>query len=674
MLKLGCPKKWGKIRIMVRRIKELEDELKRTRIAFKESEDRYRSLIKQSSDGVYIFDPETAKIIEANDQFLKILGYNEEEIKTKKIYEIINLDKKVIDSNIKKVLEHGQHLLELRRYLRKDGSIVDLEISSTLIQYNDGHVVMVNVRDVTERIRAENELKKQAEKLKDQAELLDIAEDAIIVTDMEGKIVYWNNGAQERYGWKKEDVIGRDIHQLLKTEFSLPLKELIVRVLNEGKWEGELCHTRHDGTKIIVESKWVLRRDRDGKPAAIMEINNDITKYKYAERELQKAKEELERRVEERTAELKEANERLLLELNRRKRIEDMLRKAAVQYKNLFENSPIGIYRTNPEGRILMANPTLLRMLGYNSFNELASKKIKNRDYEPTYLRKKIKKRLEKEERVRGFEAKWIRPDKSVIFVRENAKAIKAADGTVLYYEGTVEDISEQKKAEEKIRSYQRQLRSLASDLSLAEERERRRIATMLHDHIGQTLAISKIKLGALLGRSDDADIINSLKELREHIDLAIQYVRSLTFELSPPILYELGLEAALEWLAEQVHEQHHIQYEFENDLQPKPISEEVRIFLFTAVRELLINVVKHAKASKVKITVRRIGENVAIHVADDGIGFNASRMTYYLDENKGFGLFSIRERLTHLGGQVEIRSQRGRGTRIVLLAPLKMD
>jgi signal transduction histidine kinase len=157
-------------------------------------------------------------------------------------------------------------------------------------------------------------------------------------------------------------------------------------------------------------------------------------------------------------------------------------------------------------------------------------------------------------------------------------------------------------------------------------------------------------------------------------VEQAIQYTRSLTFELSPPILYDLGLEAALEWLTEQIREQHGIQCGFENEDCPKPVSDELRIVLFSAVRELLMNIAKHANAQTAKVTIRRINENVAIHVADNGIGFSPSKMNIYLHEHKGFGLFSIRERLRHLSGQMEIRSARGRGTRIILTAPLAAE
>jgi len=655
-------------------LKASEERQRSVEKALRESEERYRSLVKQSSDGVYIFDPETARILEANDQFTKLLGYSEDEIPGLSLYDIVISRKEMIDASIRKVLRDGTYIYGLRHYRHKNGSVIDVEISGTLIHYGEAQVVMVNLRNVTERRKAEEKLRNQAMQLKEQAELLDIAEDAIIVLDMEDRIVFWNAGAEERYGWTKDEVKNQVSYVVLHTVFPEPLIDIKAKLAMVGRWEGELVQKKRSGEEIVVESRLALRRDQKNRPVAIMEINNDITERKQTQIALQRSKEELEARVAARTAELQDANDRLIVELNRRKRIEDMLRKGAERYRNLFVNSPLGIYRVNAEGRILMGNPTLIRMLGYPSFDELVSVGGKRRDYEPSYLRKKIKDRLEKEGRVRGFETKWRKRDKTSIFVRENAKAVRSPDGTLLYYEGTVEDITEQKKAEEKIKSYQKQLRSLASDLSLAEERERRRIATMLHDHIGQILAISKIKLGALAQLIGNDESMNQLKEVRNHIEQAIQYTRSLTFELSPPILYDLGLEAALEWLAEQVREHQRINCMFEADAYPKPVSDEIRIVLFSAVRELLMNVTKHAQANVAKITIRRVNDSITVHVADNGIGFVPSKMSFYRDENKGFGLFSIRERLRHLSGQMEVRSGRGRGTRVILTAPLVIE
>ncbi|OPY71572.1 MAG: Oxygen sensor histidine kinase NreB [Syntrophorhabdus sp. PtaU1.Bin002] len=639
----------------------------------RESEKRYRALLRQSSDGIYIFDPRTACIVEANDQFLAMLRYERGEIQTLPLHDIVMLDKDVIDARVLKTPQDDTRVLGPSRYRCKDGSVIDVVISTTLITHKNTPAVMVSVRNITEQKQIEEELHLQAIRSREQAELLEIADDAIVVLDMEDRIVFWNHGAEDKYGWAKEEVIGKQAHKVLHTSFSGSLKEIKEKLEKKGRWEGELTQRKRSGEEIVMGSRWALRRDRRGKPIAIMEINNDITQRKRAEAALQKAKEDLELRVAERTVELQNANERLLVELNRRKRAEEVVRDGAERYRNLFENSPLGIYRMSPDGRILMANPTMVRMLGYGSFGELAAISRKG-DHQYPSLRKKMEKKLEREEKVRGFETKWKRRDKSVVFVRENAKAIRATDGTFLYYEGTVEDITEQKKAEEKIHSYEEQLRSLASELSLAEEKERRRIATTLHDHIGQILAISKIKLGALLQSAPTTGVLEQVREIREHVEQAIQYTRSLTFELSPPILYDLGLESALEWLTEQTKEQHGIRCEFEADGKAAPVSDEIRIFLFTAVRELLMNVAKHAQAKIAKVTIRRVKDNMVIHVADDGTGFVASKTSSYLDKNKGFGLFSIRERLRHLGGQMDVRAARGRGTRVVLIAPLTVE
>jgi PAS domain S-box-containing protein len=642
--------------------------------ALEDSEARYRLLVSHSSDGVFLFNPRTLNILEANTSFLKITGYREEEITRLTLPDIVTMKKKDIMANVRGVLRNSEPVSGLRQYRRKDGTVTDVEITSALINYRSQQFIMVNVRDVTERLKAQHELEQQASMLRDQAEIIDIAEDAIIVRDMKNHVVFWNRGAAARFGFSFDEARAKNLSRLLKTRYPEPLATIRKHLLSKGKWEGELIHHTKSGRQIVVESKWKLRADKKGKPAAVLQIDNDITERKLAATLLQKSNEELERRVVERTSELTEANARLVQELKRRQQVEEMLRRGAERYKNLFENSPIGIYRTDPQGKILMANPTLIRMMGYSSFDEFAAVKSVRKSCEPTYLGKKIKDRLEKEGRVRGFEARWKLRNKSSMYVMENARAIRNGEGKTLYYEGTVEDISERKQAEARIEQYQTQLRSLASELSLAEERERRRISNLLHDHIGQLLATAKMRLGWIESVVKDEVIEKEIDEIRNHIGQAIQFGRSLTFELSPPILYDLGLEAALEWLTEQVQEQNAIRREFENDGLPKPISDEIRVLLFTAVRELLVNVVKHAGATRAKVTVRRVDENISIHVADDGTGFNASKRSYHIAEARGFGLFSIRERLHSLGGHMDVRSQVGRGARIILVAPLRRN
>ena len=433
----------------------------------RETENLYHALLGQSFDGVYLYLPDTKRILDANQQLLDMVRYSREELSFLRLFDIAVLDEETSNEELRRVNLRKGSVTALRHYRRKDGSIIDAETSATLVGYHGSSAVLVSVHDITDRRHAEKEFESRAAVMQKQAELLDIAEDAIMVRDLDERIIFWNRGAQERYGWTKEQALGRIVHDLLQTESALPFETLRTELFAKGSLTAELTHVTRGGARIMVESRWTVRRDGEGKPLAIMEINSDITQRKRTEKVLQTAKEELERRVAERTAELQSANQRLSLELERRTRIQEMLRKAAERYRNLFYNSPMGIYRTNPNGRILMANPSLFRMLGYSSFDTLASLEADKRLYEPTYLRKRFLNRLRRDDRVRGFEASWKRHDGSTIFVRENAKTVRSPDGAILYYEGTVEDISEQKKAEEDIHFYQKQLRSLAAELSL---------------------------------------------------------------------------------------------------------------------------------------------------------------------------------------------------------------
>jgi len=232
----------------------------------------------------------------------------------------------------------------------------------------------------------------------------------------------------------------------------------------------------------------------------------------------------------------------------------------------------------------------------------------------------------------------------------------------------------ERKRAEEESHRYQRQLGLLASRLALSGERERRRIAAYLHDRVGQSLAVARIKLGALWSSPLASGLDEALHDVAELIDEAIEDTHSVTFDLSSPVLYELGFEAAVKWLAEETQERHGIATEFETDGQPKPMGEDVRVVLYQAVKELLVNVVKHAQAGKAKVSVERDGGDVRVTVADDGVGFNVSEARPGRSGSGGFGLFNIRERLAQLGGHFGIQSEPGRGTRVILVAPLERD
>jgi signal transduction histidine kinase len=168
--------------------------------------------------------------------------------------------------------------------------------------------------------------------------------------------------------------------------------------------------------------------------------------------------------------------------------------------------------------------------------------------------------------------------------------------------------------------------------------------------------------------------LADNLDEISRMLAQTIQSTRSLTFELSPPVLYELGFEAAVEWLVRKTREQHKISAEFVTDGRTKPLEHNVRVLLFQAVRELLVNVAKHAKAHNVTVSAKRVADEIQISVEDDGIGFDPSELGSRGYKTGGFGLFSVRERLGHIGGRLDIDSAPDSGTKITLVAPINHE
>jgi PAS domain S-box-containing protein len=227
-------------------------------------------------------------------------------------------------------------------------------------------------------------------------------------------------------------------------------------------------------------------------------------------------------------------------------------------------------------------------------------------------------------------------------------------------------EVSERKRAEET-------LRSLASELVLTEARERRALTADLHDTVAQILAVAKLRLGQM-GSSLKGRPAAEVRELGQVLDQAILQTRSLMFELSPSLLYEVGLEQALRALAERMAKIHALTMEVVDDGNPKPLGEDSKVLLFRAVRELLYNVVKHAKATRVKLSLRREDDLLALEVEDDGTGFDAQRITSQARKGAGFGLLSIRERMEHLGGSFTVFSRPGEGVRAILGAPLEAE
>lgn len=286
--------------------------------------------------------------------------------------------------------------------------------------------------------------------------------------------------------------------------------------------------------------------------------------------------------------------------------------------------------------------------------------------------------------------------DGAVHWVRERAELEFDPAGKVTGGFGTVQDVTARKQAERELREAERrleelnqslerrveertaevraqadQLRALAAELTQVEQRERRRLAAILHDHIQQLLVAAKLQLGLVKRDPAGANGKGALRAVESLLEEAIAAARSLTVELSPPVLHEAGLGPALVWLAGRLRETSGFQVEVRTESRAEPAADEVRVLLFESVRELLLNAQKHSGTRSARVALDSGGPGwTKVVVEDDGCGFDVAARKAQRARSEGFGLFSIEQRLTFLGGSAVVTSAPGRGTRVELLAP----
>ncbi|NLF30279.1 MAG: response regulator [Planctomycetes bacterium] len=309
------------------------------------------------------------------------------------------------------------------------------------------------------------------------------------------------------------------------------------------------------------------------------------------------------------------------------------------------------------------------------------------------------------------LEFRIVRPDGSLRWIHEKAVAVRDSDGRPVGACGISRDITERRESEQAVRRHnellaeeaearrraeselrrlnesleqqvdrrtaelRRQaahLRALASRLSRVEHRERKRLAQILHDNIQQLIVGAAMQIGRLKRAGDPAKVQSIAEDAESILGEALRASRDLTIDLSPPALHETGLTGGLHWLAARMRDKNLFTVNLRCDAAAEPAVEETRLLLFECVRELLFNAVKHAGVEEADVTlVRGDDGRIAVTVADRGRGFDPERVARRGAEEATFGLFSIQERLAHIGGRMEIVTAPGRGTTVMLAAPM---
>ncbi len=499
------------------------------------------------------------------------------------------------------------------------------------------------------------------------AAIVESAEDAIISKDLDGTVTSWNVGAHHIYGYRPDEMIGQPVTRIIPAELQSEEATILKRV-RRGEFIAryETVRLAKDGRRIPVSLTFSPIRNTAGAIVGASKIGRDISE---------------------------------------RKRAEEALSESEGRFRTMLDAMAPLAWIANPDGYITWYNQRWYEYTGTTpqQMKGWGWQKVHDPQMLPRVLKRwktsiATGQPFEMEFPLRGADGRF----------REfltRGYPLKDAKGRVVQWCGTNSDISERKQMEQNLantneelqnaneqlaviseelrvnneqleqRVIERtsQLRALAGELTQSEERERRRIAQILHDELQQLLVAAHVYLEVMLKHKDAGSLQKELQRAKRIVEESGDLARKLSHELSPVVLHAEGLTAALKWLARWMGTNHGLDVRTEVDPIAEPVEADVKILLFQSVRELLFNVVKHAGVKRARVRMSLSPENhCEILVSDNGKGFDTTKARPGHETSGGFGLFSIRERLQLLGGRMEVDGGPGRGSRFRLIAPVQ--
>jgi len=628
----------------------------------------YQNIIEHANDAIITINRDGI-IITYNRKAEEMFGYSAEEMMGKSSVDLLPLGTRSEEQAI--IKKHGLHrpegLLKAVREgiaLCKNGEILPVEASYYGFHLCGEYLMTGIIRDISDRKRNEKELMDSRDFLE---RIFSTAQEGILVGDAHGYLTMVNDAAARMLRYSQDELIGKHPAALFTPpQEKEQARKTIQEFLTSEKLTGvERSWTRKDGSLIDIEMNMSIIKDPEGNITGAVSSIRDISARKQAEKALRASEERYRRIFENAFVAIQEEDiSRLMSALNG-------LKSAGVRdLRTYLEEHPDFIRQALGMITIIDANEAALKLFGAQHKEELVSSpdKIWREESLPAF----------REALIAFAGGKAFFQTESIHHTLQGVQKnvllqlnflIKQRDlNRVLV---SIVDITPLKSVERKLVDYQQQLRLLANQLIKNEEGMRRNLGAYLHDRIGQTLSIIKIRLEMLGTSLTDGNTREKHSDILRLLETAIQDTRNLSYKLSPVVLHELGLEAALGWLAEQTSKEHNIAVTFRSDKKPKQLDENLKVLLYRAVSELLINVVKHAQANNVVVSMRRKDEHLHITIADNGIGFDPAEISRLPAGERGFGLFSIKERLHYFGGDIEIKSAPHKGAHITLRAPL---
>ena len=635
-------------------------DLKQADEALRRSERDLSDFFEHASIGIHWVGPDGI-ILRVNQTELDLLGYSREEYVGRHIAEF-HVDQPVIQDILDRLV-CGETLREYPARIRcKDGSVRNVLINSNVL-FDDGKFIHTRcfTRDVTDLKRAKDALQANEERFRT---LADNISQFAWMADSSGGLFWYNRRWYEYTGTTFEEMQGWGWEKVHHPDHLDRVVKNWRQAHDTGEpWEDTFPLRGRDGTYRWFLSRALPIRDVEGKVIRWFGTNTDVTEQRETE------------------AALRQSEER---------------------YCATFANAAVGIAYVALDGRWLGVNDAVCRITGY-AREELLRKPFADithpDDIEPEWAN--ARRLLAGETAAYSMEKRYIRKEGGLAWIHLTVSLQRDEAGSPQDFICIIEDITVRKQAEtalreseERLRSFAGQLeqlveertqelvqshdrlRALATELNLAEQRGRKRLAGELHDYLAQLLVLCRLNLGQVRRAGLPPKAEEIVKETEEVLNKALNYSRTLMAELSPPILQEHGLPAGLKWLGEQMQRRGLTVTVDIVDAAGWSLPEDSAVLLFQSVRELLMNALKHADSKEVAVRLERGEGNLRIEVRDDGVGFDLAAATAAVATNptamsSKFGLFSIRERMTSLGGWFDLQSAPGQGTTAILALPL---
>jgi PAS domain S-box-containing protein len=599
------------------------------------SEEKFVKAFHASPDAIVISTLDDGRIVDVNEGFCRLAGFSRNEAIGKSSFDLGMWRSPADRERVLAAVQTEGRARDMEiEFADRSGGAHTCLVSADVVEVGGQRHLISTVRDITERREMEDALRASEEKF---LKAFQASPDVIVISSLpEGRIVDVNDAYCRATGYSRDEVIGKPVAELDAWRDFADREAMLSAVRAQGQVRN---------MEVDFLDRWgeaytaVLSVDviEIGGEQHLVTIGRDITERRRAEAALAES----------------ERKYRLIVESQRDFLVEFdadwEIRYVSPSFCEIF-------CKTEDEmiGRDIGAMAELARGNHAEEFRDaLAS--IEQPPHRVT------------------FEVQ-VQTSRGPRWHSVSMNSVLDGEGRVIGFVGAGRDVTERREMEDQLRLHQERLRALASALSLAEQRERRRLAGELHDRVSQALALSNMKVALARETAFSPELAGPLAEAADLIAEAIGETRAIMLDISPPVLHELGLEAALEWLGTQIEGRHGIDVNLRLNAggEQIPLDDDTRDLLFWSVRELLVNAVKHSGASTVEVSLSRDRDRVVIEVADEGKGFDTSGTWDRGGMEGGYGLYGMRERLAYLGGSLEVQSRPGAGTRVRIAAPLR--